>query len=114
MGIVIPIGGRGQMMYVPDGNDGPSGPWTNGDTKIAIAICIVFFVVSLLSIIIEWQFAKRTTTLREYLKEVLTCSISYSSNYSASMFTSLMVIFFYIVFGLFAVVSGVYGIMQIL
>jgi ABC-type phosphate/phosphonate transport system permease subunit len=114
MGIVMPIGGRGQMIYIPDGNDGPSGPWTNGDTKIAIALCIVFFVVSLLSIIIEWQFAKRTTTLRDYLNEVLTCGTSYSSSYSASMFTNLMVILFYIVFGLFLVVAGVYGLTTIM
>lgn len=110
----MPIGGKGQIMYIPDGNNGPSGPWTNGDTKIAIALCVVFFVVSLLSIIIEWQFAKRTTTLRDYLKEVLSCGTSYSSSYSASMFTNLMVILFYIVFGLFVVVAGVYGLTTIM
>jgi len=116
MGMIMPIGGRGQMMYIPDTNHGPSGPWTSTDTKITIALIIIFFLVSLISIVIEWQFAKRKITGKEFLIEVLTCGMSgnYFCKYEVSMFTGLITLCFYIVFILSAIIGGVYGLMQIL
>jgi hypothetical protein len=116
MGMIMPIGGRGQMMYIPDTNHGPSGPWTLTDTKVTIALLIIFFLVSLISIIIEWQFAKKKITGKEFLIEVLTCGMSgsYFCKYEVSMFTGLMTLCFYIIFALFAIGSGVYGIFQLL
>lgn len=113
--MIMPIGGRGQMMYIPDGNDGPSGPWTMTDTKIAIAICIIFFVITLLSVIIEWQFAKKKLTLKEYLLEVIQCGLS--SNYMCyelSVFTTFMTLIFYVVFVLATICFGVYGLINIM
>ena len=115
MGIVIPIGGRGQMMYIPDTNDGPLGPWTMQETKVTIAICIVLFIVSLILILIEWQVAKKKISLKEYLYEVLTCGMSFGSfKYTLSMLTGLTTLFFYIVFAITVIGFGVYGIFQLL
>ncbi len=116
MGIMMPIGGKGQMMYIPDANNGPTGPWTMQETKVTIAICIVLFIVSLLLIIIEWQVAKKRISFKEYLYQVLTCgmSIGYFSKYDVSMLTGLTTLFFYIVFACIAIGLGVYGLMQIL
>ena len=111
----MPIGGNGQMMYIPDTNHGPSGPWTSTDTKITIALLIIFFLISFISIIIEWQFAKKKVTGKEFLIEVLSCGMtSYFSKYEATMFTGLMTLIFYIVLVLSVICSGVYGLMQIL
>ena len=111
----MPIGGRGQMMYIPDTNHGPSGPWTSTDTKITIALIIIFFLVSLISIVIEWQFAKRKITGKEFLIEVLTCGMSFGSfKYTLSMLTGLTTLFFYIVFAITVIGFGVYGIFQLL
>lgn len=115
MGIVMPIGGRGQMMYIPDTNDGPLGPWTMHDIKVTIAICIVLFIVSLILILIEWQVAKKKISLKEYLYEVLTCGMSFGSfKYALSMLTGLTTLFFYIVFAITVIGFGVYGIFQLL
>jgi hypothetical protein len=116
MGMIMPIGGRGQMMYIPDTNAGPSGPWTSNDTKITIALLIIFFLISFISIIIEWQLAKRKITGKEFLIEVLSCGMSgrWFCKYEVTMFTGLMTLIFYIIFGLVVISSGVYGIMQIL
>ncbi len=112
----MPIGGRGQMMYIPDGNDGPVGPWTMQETKVTIAICIVLFIISLILILIEWQFAKKRISLKEYLYEALTCgmSFSYFSKYDVSTLTGLITLCFYIVFACTAIGFGVYGIFQLL
>jgi hypothetical protein len=116
MGVMMPIGGRGQMIYIPDGNDGLSGPWTIQETKVTIAICIVLFIVSLLLIIIEWQVAKKRISFKEYLYQVLTCGMStgYFSKYDVSMLTGLTTLFFYIVFACITIGFGVYGIFQLL
>lgn len=112
---MMPIGGRGQMMYIPDANNGPTGPWTMQETKVTIAICIVLFIVSLISIIIEWQVAKKRISLKEYLYEVLTCGMTFGTfKYTLSMLTGLTTLFFYIVFACIAIGLGVYGLMQIL
>lgn len=112
----MPIGGRGQMMYIPDGNDGPSGPWTNGDTKIAIAACIIFFIICLLTIIIEWQFVKKATTLtlKDYLKDVLSCGTSWGSSYDISIFSVMMMVIFYCVLGLTIIGFSIYGLTTIM
>jgi len=115
MGIVMPIGGRGQMMYIPDGNDGPSGPWTMQETKVTIAICIVLFVISLFLILIEWQVAKKKVSLKEYLYEVVTCGMSFGTfKYTVSILTGLTTLCFYIVFVGAIIGFGVYGIFQLL
>lgn len=115
MGIMMPIGGKGQMMYIPDANNGPTGPWTMQETKLTIAICIVLFIVSLLLIIIEWQVAKKRISLKEYLYEVLTCGMSIGSfKYTLSMLTGLTTLFFYIMFIPTVIGFGVYGIVQLL
>lgn len=116
MGVMMPIGGRGQIMYIPDGNDGPTGPWTMQETKVTIAICIVLFIISLFSILIEWQVAKKRISLKEYLYQALTCgmSINYFSKYEVSIFTALTTLCFYIVFVCTAIGLGVYGLIQIL
>ncbi len=115
MGMIIPIGGRGQMMYIPDGNNEPTGPWTTQETKVTIAICIVLFIVSLLLIIIEWQVAKKRISLKEYLYEVLTCGMTFGTfKYTLSMLTGLTTLCFYIVFACIAIGLGVYGIFQLL
>jgi len=112
----MPIGGRGQMIYIPDGNDGPTGPWTMQETKVTIAICIVLFIISLFSILIEWQVAKKRISLKEYLYQALTCgmSITFFPKYEVSIFTGLTTLCFYIVFVCTAIGLGVYGLMQIL
>ncbi len=113
--MIMPIGGRGQMMYIPDGNDGPSGPLTIQDVKVTIAICIVLFVISFFLILIEWQVAKKKMSLKEYLYEVLTCGMSFGSfKYTLSMLTGLTTLFFYIVFAITVIGFGVYGIFQLL
>ncbi len=115
MGIMMPIGGRGQMMYIPDANNGPTGPWTMQETKVTVAICIVLFIVSLISILIEWQVAKKRISLKEYLYEVLTCGMSIGTfKYTLSMLTGLTTLCFYIVFACAAIGLGVYGIVQLL
>jgi hypothetical protein len=116
MGVMMPIGGRGQMIYIPDGNDGPTGPWTMQETKVTIAICIVLFIISLFSILIEWQVAKKRISLKEYLYQALTCgmSITFFPKYEVSIFTGLTTLCFYIVFVCTAIGLGVYGLMQIL
>ena len=115
MGIVMPIGGRGQMMYIPDGNDGPSGPWTMQETKVTIAICIVLFVISLFLILIEWQVAKKKVSLKEYLYEVVTCGMSFGTfKYTLSVLTGFTTLCFYIVFAGAIIGFGVYGIFQLL
>lgn len=110
----MPIGGNGQMMYLPETNNGPSGPWTMYDTKIVIALCIVFFVVSLISIIIEWQFAKKKLSLKGYLSEVIQCGFGLKSVYEISMFTSFMLLLFYIIFIPSVIGFSVYGLMNIM
>ena len=111
----MPIGGRGQMMYLPDANDGPVGPWTMQETKVMIAICIVLFVISLLLILIEWQVAKKKISLREYLYEALTCGMSFGTfKYTLSVLTGFTTLCFYIVFACTAIGFGVYGITQLL
>ena len=115
MGIMMPIGGKGQMMYIPDANNGPTGPWTMQETKVTVAICIVLFIVSLISILIEWQVAKKRISLKEYLYEVLTCGMSIGTfKYTLSMLTGLTTLCFYIVFACAAIGLGVYGIVQLL
>jgi hypothetical protein len=116
MGMIMPIGGKGQMMYIPDTNNGPIGPWTMQETKVTIAICIVLFIISFFSILIEWRVAKRKITLKEYLYEVLTCGMSsnYFSKYDVSVFTGLITLCFYIVFLCTVIGLGVYGLIQIL
>ncbi len=111
----MPIGGRGQMMYIPDANTGPVGPWTTQETKVAIAICVVLFIVSLILILIEWQFAKKKISLKEYLYEVLTCGMSFGTfKYTLSVLTGLTTLCFYIVFFSAIIGFGVYGIFQLL
>lgn len=113
--MIIPTGTNGQMIYIPDTNNSPSGPWTETDTKIMISLVIILFVISLISSIIEWQFAKNKTTGKEFIKEVLTCGMSwYGGKYEVSMFTGLLTLIFYIIFGLSVLVSGVYALTQIL
>jgi hypothetical protein len=115
MGMIMPIGGRGQMMYIPDGNDGPSGPWTMQETKVAIAICVVLFIVSLILILIEWQIAKKKVSLKEYLYEALTCGMAFGTfKYTLSVLTGLTTLCFYIVFFSAIIGFGVYGIFQLL
>lgn len=102
-------------MYIPDPSHGPSGPWTANDTKVMIALVIIFFCISLISVIVEWQFVKKKMTLKEYLLEVLQCGLS--SNYTCyelSVFTTFMTMIFYTVFGLAIIGFGVYGIYQML
>ena len=111
----MPIGGRGQMMYIPDANDGLSGPWTMQETKVTIAICIVLFVISLFLILIEWQVAKKKVSLKEYLYEALTCGMSVGTlKYTLSVLTGLTTLCFYIVFVCTVIGFGVYGIFQLL
>jgi hypothetical protein len=105
---------NGGLVYIPDPSNGSSGPWTLNDTKGLIAITIVLFLISLISIIIEWQFLKKRTTIGNYLKDVLSCGMSMSSSYIASMFTTMAVLFFYIVFCILVVGSGTYFIMGII
>jgi len=105
---------NGGLMYIPDPNTGHSGTWTVTDTKIVIALTIIFFIISLLSIIIEWQFAKRKTTFKEYITEVLQCGLSLSWKYEPTMFTSLMTLLFYIMFALDVIGFGIYFIMGII
>ena len=111
----MPIGGNGQMMYLPETNNGPSGPWTMYETKIVIALCIVFFVVSLISIITEWQFAKKKLSLKRYLSEVIQCGFGTKATpYEVSMFTCFILLLFYIVFIPSVIGFSVYGLMNIM
>ena len=105
---------NGGLIYIPDPSNVPSGPWTLNDTKGLIAITIVLFLITLISIIIEWQFAKKRTTIGDYLKEVLSCGMSMTTSYMASMFTTMAVLLFYIVFFILVVGSGTYFIMGII
>jgi len=105
---------NGGLIYIPDPNNGPSGPWTANDTKGMIAITIVLFLITLISIIIEWQFAKKKTTIGDYLKEVLSCGMSMSTSYMASIFTNMVVMFFYVCFFLLVAGFGTYFIMGII
>lgn len=103
---------NGGLVYIPDPSNGPSGPWTENDTKVMIAITIVLFILSLISIVVEWQFAKKRTTMRDYLKEVLTCGTSMGTSYMASMFTNLALMFFYVCLFLLLLGFGTYFIMS--
>ncbi len=105
---------NGGLVYIPDPSNVPSGPWTLNDTKGLIAITIVLFLITLISIIIEWQFAKKRTTIGDYLKEVLSSGMSMTTSYMASMFTTIAVLLFYIVFFILVVGSGTYFIMGII
>jgi hypothetical protein len=105
---------NGGLIYIPDPSNVPSGPWTLNDTKGLIAITIVLFLITLISIIIEWQFAKKRTTIGDYLKEVLSSGMSMTTSYMASMFTTMTVLLFYIVFFILVVGSGTYFIMGII
>lgn len=105
---------NGGLMYIPDPSNSPSGPWTVNDTKVMIALVIIFFLISLVSVIAEWQFAKKKMTLKEYLLEVIQCGFSYGFKYEVSMFTSFMTLLFFIILGLGIIGFGVYGIYQML
>ena len=105
---------NGGLIYIPDPSNGPSGPWTSNDTKGMIAITIVLFTLSLISIFVEWQFAKKRTTMRDYLKEVLSCGTSMSTFYEASIFTNLVLMFFYVCLFLLLLGFGVYFVMGII
>lgn len=101
-------------MYIPDPSNGPSGPWTANDTKVMIALVIIFFCISLISVIVEWQFAKKKMSLKEYLLEVIQCGFSCGYRYEVSLFTGLMTLIFFIILGLTIIGFGVYGIYQML
>lgn len=48
--MLIPTAGGG-MMILPD--NGPSGPWTHGDTKIVIVLMILSAMLMMISVVIE-------------------------------------------------------------
>ena len=88
--MILPTG-RGGFMVLPD-NSGPSGPWTSGDTKIAITILILSVILLLIAILIE--------KLRGFtLREILTLSENDFHEW-LSAFTIIVVISFYVIWGL--------------
>jgi hypothetical protein len=49
--MIIPTSSGG-LIILPD-NNGPIGPWTNGDTKIVITILILSLIMLMISVIVE-------------------------------------------------------------
>lgn len=111
MGIVVPIGSGGQMMYVPDGNEGHS--ITYHDIETLIVLSFVFFIFSFISVFIEWQIVKMKVNLKDYLFEVFTSGLSmHYSKYDISIVSALLILFFYISIGLSIITASVYGIIK--
>lgn len=102
--MILPTG-RGGFMVLPD-NNGPSGPWTSGDTKVVITILILSVILMLLAILIE--------KLRGFtLREILTISENNFNDWLTA-YTIISVITFYSIWGL-ALLGGlgylIYGIL---
>ena len=85
LGIVMPIGKT--VMYIPDGNDGPSGPWTETDTKVVISILVVLLILFVLAVIIELI---RGTKLKNILL---------LDDWDMTMFSEMSIICFYGIWG---------------
>lgn len=93
--MILPTGSGG-FMVLPDDN-GPSGPWTNGDTKIAITILILSVILLLIAILVE--------KLRGFtLREILTLSEDNWNDWLTA-YTVISVITFYSIWGL-AILGG--------
>ena len=87
---------NGGFMVLPDDN-GPSGPWTNGDTKIAITILILSVILLLIAILVE--------KLRGFtLREILTLNEDNWNDW-LTVYTVSSVCLFYLVWGL-AILGG--------
>lgn len=92
--MLIPTAGGG-MMILPD--NGPSGPWTHGDTKIVIVLMILSAMLMMISVVIE--------KLRGFtFREIFTLSEDSWSN-MLSGFTIMSMLLFYIINGL-AILGG--------
>ncbi len=51
LGVIIPVGKS--VMYMPDGNYKPSGPWTDSDTKFVIVCMILALLLLIIGIVVE-------------------------------------------------------------
>lgn len=88
--MILPTG-RGGFMVLPD-NNGPSGPWTNGDTKIVIVTLILSVILMLIAILVE--------KLRGFkLLEILTLSEKGLNDW-LTVYTVSVGIIFYSIWGL--------------
>jgi hypothetical protein len=93
--MILPMG-RGGIMVIPDSN-GPSGPWTSGDTKIVIVTLILAFALMLIAIIIE--------KLRGFkLREILTLHEEGWNDWLTA-YTVISMISGYVIYGL-AILGG--------
>ena len=78
-------------------HDGPSGPWTEGDTKITIAIYIALAIWWFVSNLIEITFNK-TTIKESFMNKVWD---GYANTYLANMFFYIVnacIAFFYLIY----------------
>ena len=98
LGIVMPVGRS--VMYIPDSNDGPSGPWTEGDTKIVIVLLIMSAVLFLIGVIIE--LARGFT-----IGEILSLGGKSDNPKYLTIYSGLITICFYSIWGM--VILGYIG-----
>jgi hypothetical protein len=90
LGIVMPVGKS--LMYIPDSNDGPSGPWTE-DIKIIMVLLIMSAALFLIGVIIELA---RGFTMRE----ILSINENLVKSKFLTIYSSFMTISFYTIWGL--------------
>jgi hypothetical protein len=57
-------------IIVHNSSSGPSGPWTQSDTKFFISFWVVFTIIGLLSLLFEYLRYKRTESGHSFYKYV--------------------------------------------
>jgi uncharacterized membrane protein len=55
------------MPVVVHSNSGTSGPWTESDTKIAIAVWLAFTIIGLTGLLVEYIRYKRSNTKMSFI-----------------------------------------------
>lgn len=83
LGIIMPMGRT--MMYLPDSNEN-SGPWTELDTKVCIALTLVILIITLVSTLIEATVESRGSSFKKSIIDI------FRYPFDASMFTCMFVL----------------------
>jgi hypothetical protein len=93
------------MPVVVHSNSGPSGPWTESDTKIAIAIWLAFTIIGLTGLLVEYIRYYHSITKDSFIDFVMGSDLLFGT---LTIWPSLLVNAIYIICML---IYGIYSIL---